>query len=165
MRAVRFYYHTVQGRYLLLEWIARHADQAEQAEIWLPPFERPETWMPDMRLKKETDWFYPMGRVIDVASIGGMQTGPGSFSVSIEDPHCPWNGCVWRFETVDGTLQVSQTDKADCDLSIQTLAALVYGTHDPDDFAFRGWGDLRPEVKETMRSMFPPMLPYLHEWF
>ncbi|MBN1310539.1 MAG: GNAT family N-acetyltransferase [Anaerolineae bacterium] len=165
MRAVRFYYHTVQGRYLLLEWIARHADQAERAEIWLPPFERPESWMPDMRLKKETDWFYPMGRVIDVANIGGMQTGPGSFSVHIDDPHCPWNNNVWRFETVDGCLRVSRADKDDGALSIQALTALVYGTHDPDDFAFRGWGDPSAEVKETMRSMFSSMAPYLHEWF
>jgi predicted acetyltransferase len=165
MRAVRFYYHTVQGRYLLLEWIARHADQASRAEIWLPPFERPETWMPDMRLQKETDWFYPMGRVVDLAKIGGMQVGPGSFSARIDDVLCPWNNGIWRFESAGERLQVSQADEADCDLSIQALAALVYGMNDPDDFVFRGWGSPSTEVKVVMRNMFPPMLPYLHEWF
>ncbi|MBN1428573.1 MAG: GNAT family N-acetyltransferase [Anaerolineae bacterium] len=163
--ATRFYYHTSRGRYLLLEWIARHADQANRVETWLPPFERPETWMPDMRLQKETDWFYPMGRVIDVAGIEGMPIGPGSFSARIDDPLCPWNNGVWRFESIDGHLQVSRTDQAECDLGIQALAALVYGTHDPDDFMFRGWGKVSNEAKAMMRSMFPPMQPYLHEQF
>jgi GNAT superfamily N-acetyltransferase len=47
-RAVRFYYTTSRGRYLLLDWIARHINQAERAELWLPPYEHPETWLADM---------------------------------------------------------------------------------------------------------------------
>lgn len=30
-----FYYRTAQARYLMLNWIARHVDQAERVEIWL----------------------------------------------------------------------------------------------------------------------------------
>ena len=52
-RALRFYYTTSRGRYLLLEWIARHIDQADHAEIWLPPYERPETWLADMQVRVE----------------------------------------------------------------------------------------------------------------
>ena len=37
--AFRFYSDTSQGRYLLLQWIARHADQAGQAELRLRPTE------------------------------------------------------------------------------------------------------------------------------
>jgi hypothetical protein len=54
---------------------------------------------------------------------------------------------------------------ADCNLTIQALAALVYGTHDPEDFAIRGWGNPSPEVQAVMREMFPPMQPHLHEYF
>lgn len=62
-------------------------------------------------------------------------------------------------------LHVSPTDEADCALSIHALAALVYGSNDPDSFAIRGWGSPSPPVQETMRAMFPPMTPYLHEFF
>jgi hypothetical protein len=45
------------------------------------------------------------------------------------------------------------------------LTALVYGTHDPDDFAIRGWGDPSPAVQAAMRGVFPPLVPHLHERF
>lgn len=165
LRVTRFYYETSRGRCLLLAWIARHVDQAAQVEVWLPPFELPETWLADMNVTTEVPWFTPMGRIVDVAQIGGMHTGPGCFSARITDPLCPWNDGTWRFETVDGVLQVNTTKKPDCDLGIHALAALAYGTHDPDDFAIRGWGNPSPEVQEIMRTMFPPRLPYLHEFF
>jgi hypothetical protein len=53
----------------------------------------------------------------------------------------------------------------DCELSIQGLSALVYGTQDPGDFAVRGWGDPSPEVQAAMRTLFPPATPHLHELF
>jgi predicted acetyltransferase len=165
LRAVRFCYHTSAGKYLLLQWIAHHIDQANQAELWLPPFELPETWLADMNATIETAYFTPMGRVVDLAQIGGMHTGPGGFSVHIDDPLCPWNEGIWRLETVDGRLHVSPAEGANCALRIQGLSALVYGAHDPVDFCVRGWGDPSPEVQATMRAMFPPMLPHLHEMF
>ncbi|HSR34913.1 MAG TPA: GNAT family N-acetyltransferase [Anaerolineae bacterium] len=165
LRAYRFYYDTSQAKYLLLQWIARHVDQANEVEIWLPPFELPETWLADIRVTSESQIRAPMGRIVDVANIGGMLTGPGRFSACITDPICPWNAGVWQFETADGVLRVSATDAADCDLTIQALAALIYGTHDPGDFAIRGWGNPSSEVQAVMRSMFPPRLPYLHEYF
>ncbi len=165
LRAVRFYYDTSQGRRLLLEWMARHADQANEVEMWLPPFELPETWLADIQVSTESATRAPMGRVVDVANIGGMHTGPGRFAARISDALCLWNEGLWQFETLDGVLHVSQADEADCELSICALAALIYGTHDPDDLAVRGWGNPSLEVQQTMRAMFPPMLPYLHEYF
>jgi hypothetical protein len=106
-----------------------------------------------------------MCRVLDVYKIGGMQIGPGRFTAHITDPFCPWNEGIWRFESVDGMLQVARADEAGCSLSIQALTALVYGTHDPGDFTIRGWGDPSPQVLATMRTMFPPRAPYLHEYF
>jgi predicted acetyltransferase len=167
LRAIRFYHDTSQGKYLLLAWIARHVDQADRVELWLPPFEQPETWLADLQVTTESAIRAPMGRIVDVAKVGGMRTGSGRFAAHVSDPLCPWNEGVWRFETVGGLLKVSAADgeKADCNLSIQALAALVYGTHDPGDFLMRGWGTPSLEVQESMRAMFPPMLPYLHEHF
>ncbi len=165
LRAVRFYYETSLGRYLLLQWIARHIDQVDRAEIWLPPFEQPETWLSDMQVKTESQVRAPMGRVLDVSRLGGMQAGAGCLAARIADPLCPWNEGVWRFESPDGVLRVTPADEADCDLSIQALTALVYGTHDPGDFAIRKWGNPSPAVQAILRTMFPPKLPYLHEYF
>jgi predicted acetyltransferase len=165
LRAFRFYYDTSQAKYLLLQWIARHVDQASEIEIWLPPFERPETWLADIRVTTESQVRAPMGRVVDVAGIGGMHTGPGSFSARISDPICPWNEGVWGFETVDGVLQVGPAEQADYDLTIQAVAALIYGTHDPDDFSIRDWGNPSPDILGTMRSIFAPQVPFLHEYF
>ncbi len=165
LSADRFYYHTSQGKYLLLQWLALHADQAGQVELSLAPFEHPETWLADIKVKTESMIRAPMGRVVDVAKLGGMHTGPGQFSARVGDPFCPWNEGTWQFETVGGVLRTCASDRADCDLSIHALAALIYGTHDPSDFAIRGWGNPTPETQTIMRTMFPPLTPYLHEWF
>jgi len=165
LRALRFYYDTGQGKYLLLQWLARHADQASRVEISLPPFELPETWLADIKVTTESVMPGPMGRVVDVAKLDGMHTGPGRFTARVADPLCPWNKATWQFETVDGLLRVTAADRAGCDLSIQALAALVYGTHDPGDFAIRGWGNPAAELQAAMRAIFPPMLPHIHESF
>jgi predicted acetyltransferase len=165
LRAHRFYYDTSQVKYLLLQWIARHVDQAREVEIWLPPYEQPETWLADIGIRAESQQRAPMGRVVDVAGLGGMEAGPGRFAARISDPLCPWNEGAWRFEAADGVLHVTRVDEADCDLGIQSLAALIYGTHDPGDFRFQGWGNPPPPVQATMRSVFPPRIPYLHEHF
>jgi hypothetical protein len=167
LRAFRFYYNTGQGKYLLLQWIARHADQASQVELFLAPFELPETWLADIKVTTGSDIRAPMGRVVDVARLGGMHTGPGRFTARVADPLCPWNETAWQFETVGGLLRVSaaEPNAASCDLSIQGVAALVYGTHDPGDFAIRGWGNPAPDVQAAMRGVFPPMVPHLHERF
>jgi predicted acetyltransferase len=164
-RAIRFYYRTNRARCLLLEWIARHVDQADRVEIWLPAFERPETWLSDLEIKLESQERAPMGRVLDVAGIGGMQVGDGSFTARISDPLCPFNDGVWRFESAEGRLRVEKAHHADCDLSIQALTGLVFGTHDPQDFSLRGWGNPSPGLQVVLRQMFSPKMPFLHEYF
>jgi hypothetical protein len=165
LRAGRFYYRTSQGKYLLLQWIARHIDQANRAELWLPAFEQPETWLSDIDISLDRPPHTPMGRVVDLAQINGMRTGPGRLAVRVHDSLCPWNEETWRLESANGRLQVRSGGVADCELSIQGISALVYGAHDPGDFPVRGWGHPSPEVLATMRAMFPPRLAYLHEWF
>jgi predicted acetyltransferase len=118
-----------------------------------------------MEVKIESQIRAPMGRVLHVAEIGGIETGQGSFSASIKDPICPFNEGNWKFETRAGVLQVSKAGEANCELSIQGLTALAFGTHDPQDFSLRGWGDPSPEIQEVMRIMFPARRPFLHEGF
>jgi predicted acetyltransferase len=163
--AYRFYYSTSRGRYLLLDWIARHIDQADRAEIWLAPDEHPETWLTDIQVKIESQVRAPMSRVLNLAEIGGMETGNGSFSARVIDPVCPFNEGKWKFESIEGRLKVSKSNEADCDLTIQGLTTLVFGTHDPQDFSLRGWGDPTPEIQKIMRAMFPSRTPFLHENF
>ena len=166
MQISRFNYLNAGGKYLLLNWLARHVDQAEQVELQgLPVYENPETWLADMRVKSESHSIAPMGRVIDVAGIDGMQTGPGQFSVRILDPACPWNEGPWKFETCHGKLSITRAPSATFELTIQALSALVYGTVDPADFAYHGWGSPGQESMPAIQAMFPRKLPHLYEYF
>ncbi len=163
--ASRFYYHTIRARYLLLDWMARHIDQADQVELWLPEDEYPETWLADMEVKVETAARPAMSRVLDVEKIAGMAAGDGSFSAHINDPICPWNEGDWEFISSNGNLQVRRTVSASFELSIQGLSALIAGTHDPQDFPVRGWGDPSPGLQDSLRGLFPRMRPFMHEMF
>lgn len=153
-----------RGRYLLLEWLARHADQVKDIELKLPPSMQPETWLPDLNVKIAAG-YPPMGRVVDVAGLEGMQSGNARFTAGITDAHCPWNAGIFAFDSSESVLHVTPTAVAECNLTIQGLTALIYGSHDPADFALRGWGDPSPAVQARMRTLFPAMLPYLHEVF
>ena len=161
-----FYYDDYRGRYLLLEWFARHVDQVKEIEVKLLPAEQPETWMPDLNPQFRSG-YPPMGRALDVARLGGMAVGPGSFTARIRDEQCPWNeGCL-RFASLDGRLRVAPIGTADveCELTSHALSALIFGTHEPETFALRGWGNPSSATQEKLRAMFPRMLPYLHETF
>ena len=166
--AYRFYSTCSLGRYLLLEWIARHADQAGEAELQLTPFERPESWLADLGVKVNTNDHAGMGRIQDLRELGGMQVGTGELTATVHDPLGLWNEATWRFQAENGVLMVNQaapTEPVDCELTIQALTALVYGTHDPGDFSVRGWGNPTLEVQSRMRILFPALTPYLHEFF
>jgi len=163
--AYRFYYRTSRARYLMLNWMARHVDQAEHVEIWLVADEYPELWLSDMQMKVESAVRPAMSRVLDVERIGGMDVGKGSFSAQIIDPLCPWNEGAWKFKSSSGKLQVEKTLKAECQLTVQGLTALIAGVHDPQDFPLRSWGDPNPVLQSTMREMFPNMSPFMHENF
>jgi predicted acetyltransferase len=160
----RLDYETVNAKYLLLRWIALHIDQADRVTMLLPPVEHPETWLSDTGLKIER-FETPMGRILDIGRIQGLAVGPGSFSAVIRDPACPWNEGGWRFDSRDGSLSVERDAAATEGLSINGLTALVFGTHDSDDFAIRGWGELSARSLEAARSMFPRAEPFLDESF
>ncbi len=163
--AWRFYYKTSRGRYLLLNWIARHIDQADRVEMWVRADDYPETWLEDIQLKTEPAFGPAMSRVLDVEKIVGMQVGEGAFSAHISDPICPWNEAGWHFEGSGGRLQVSRSTQVDCELTIQGLSSLILGVHDPQDFNYRGWGNPDRTIQSSMQRMFPKMCPFMHEMF
>ncbi|NDJ63051.1 MAG: GNAT family N-acetyltransferase [Chloroflexi bacterium] len=164
MKINPFFYANSQGKYLLLAWIAQHADQIDTAELRLAPAEQPGTWLADLDVESKSA--EPgLGRVLDVRKIGGLVVGPGTFSARISDPLAPWNEGTYRFAGVEGRLHVEPADQADCQLTIHGLTALIYGTHPPDDFVFRGWGDPAPVTQAIMQTMFPLAQPFLYEQF
>ncbi len=165
MSVTRFFYDDVRGRYLLLEWFARHADQVDRVEVELMPTERPETWLEDLKVTFKNTWSPPMARILDVGALSGIGAGDGTFCATIADDYCPWNDGIFTFTGKGSALTVTTGGEPDCELTIQALTALVYGTHDPVDFAIRGWGAPSEEVQAVMRSLFPPALPYLQESF
>lgn len=167
-QADRFYYTTLSARYQMLEWIARHMDQIAQVRIHLAPFETPETWLPDLEMKIETDGRAPMGRVIDVAGLAGLPAGPGRLTVRIEDPFCPWNEGLWTLDGAGGSLAVEHAGvnaSPDAVLAIQGLSAWVYGAVELEGLDLRGWGQVQPAAQEQLRAILPPVQPYIHEFF
>jgi predicted acetyltransferase len=163
--AGRFYYQTSRARYLLLNWIARHIDQADKAELWLSPDELPDTWLADMQVKLDASIHPAMSRVLDIEKLSGMDVGEGSFTAKIIDPLCPWNGGSWRFASEEGKLSVQKSTTSDCELTIQGLTALINGIHEPQDMALRGWGNPNEIVQARLRELFPRMNPFMHEMF
>lgn len=167
LKAYRFFTKNSTGKYLLLQWLARHADQVR--EIWLTvrPTDFMEMWLYDQNIEMNSRQVTdkrptPMGRVTIVSQLAGIKTGPGRFSAHIRDEDCPWNNGIYTFETVDGLLTVKSGGSADCELTIQGLSALVFGGYDPGDFIYRGWGNPSPEIQAVMRSMFPMEYPFSH---
>jgi predicted acetyltransferase len=167
----QFYYTNSQGKYLLLQWMARHGDHVKT--IWLKSqaTDLLETWAYDLQLAVHTRFHVnpfhptPMGRVTIVEYLSGMQVGDGKFSATITDPYCEWNNGTYTFEGSNGELKVSKTSKADFELSIEGLSALVFCGSDPADFVYRGWGNPPEKAQAAMRQMFPSAFPFIHSDF
>jgi predicted acetyltransferase len=167
-----FYTVNSTGRYQLLDLIGRHTDQVKEAIIELRPDDYPELWFRDLgaRVSCGVDsgyaWPAPMGRVVDVAALQGIASGTGNITLDIEDSMCPWNDGRFTFQSEGGRLEVTRggAEAVGC-LTIQGLSALIFCGHDPADFSFRGWGDPGPEAQATLRALFPPAVPDVHEKF
>jgi len=158
------------GRYLLLQWLGRHAEEVASITLTMPPADRLETWLHDLRPSSGfldfRDHLTPVARIVSLDGIDGLRVGAGSFGVHVTDSRCPWNEGVWTFASEEGSLRIISGGAATFELKIDAISALVYGGYDPADFPFRGWSSSVPaETAEAMRSMFPPALPYLYERF
>ncbi len=164
-----FYYTSSAAKYQLLDWIGRHVDQVRKAVVKLGPAEYPELWFRDLDAhtasRDEQAWPSPMARIMSVRDLGGINVGDGSLTVRIVDEKCDWNNGSYTFTGEGGTLSVRDGDDAKTTLTIQGLSALVYCGYDPDDIAYRHWGDVDPADRPIMRQMFEPAYPIMHEEF
>jgi predicted acetyltransferase len=168
LRADGVFALTVPGRYLLLQWLARHVDQVRTVTLSLPPGTLVENWLYDLEatVTSRTDFVTPMARVLSVPGLAGIGCGTGEITVRLTDPLCPWNEGVFTLAGDGGTLAVGSDGAAETTLTVQGLTALVYGGYDPAEFAVRGWGEPEPSAQERLRTLFPPPpLPYLYEEF
>lgn len=170
----RFLHLTSQGKYLLMQWIARHADQTYTASVITSPDEHMEMWFTDLEGEVKMGTLrtgydaVPMGRIIHIDDLSGMHTGEGAFVAQIIDDQCAWNNSIYRFETADGRLSVERTETArpDAVLNINGISALVFSGYEPGDLFYRGWSEpVSQEIQTVMRSMFPSAHVFLNESF
>jgi predicted acetyltransferase len=164
-----FYTTSSVGRYQLLDWIGRHTDQVQDVVIELRPDETPETWFHDLEATISTAfehaWPAPMGRVVDVARLGGIGCGEGEVTLDVSDPLCAWNTGRFTFRGEGGRLAVEPGGNHAIPITIHGLSALVFTGHDPADFRFRGWGDPDAATQADLCGLFPAAVPDIHEMF
>jgi len=162
LEAPVFYYSNAHGKFMLLNWIARHIDQATTIILKLKPELFGELFYTDITPDHSSSHIPPMARVTNISALSGLPIGEGEITVEITDPDCEWNNGVWHLSSQNGRLVLAEDGRADCALSIHGLTALVYGVHDPDEFTLRGWGNPNPEQQAILRQMFPPAVPHMH---
>ena len=163
MWADDFLFNSAHGKYLLLNWIARHIDQVEKVELTLKPNLNGETLFTDIRPEFKGRFLAPMARVIDLTLLNGLTIGSGEMLIRITDPDCPWNNGNWRFSNSDGHLVIQNEHRQpEFEMSIHGVSALVYGVFDPDEFLFRKWGNPNSDQQKRLRNMFPPLIPFMH---
>ena len=165
------YYNSALGKYLLLDWVGRHADQVHEASLRVGPADQPNLWFHDLKATISTAddqaWTGPMGRIVSVADLTGISAGEGDHEIALQivDDYAPWNSGVHTFRSENGVLTVTPGGEPVMTMTIQGLAALVYAGQDPADFIYRGWGDPDEAAQQTLRALFPPAAPVLHEEF
>ncbi len=160
-----FLYSNPQGKFLLLDWIARHINQVVKAVLVLQPNIKGETLFTDLRPKYKGLFLPPMGRVINIENLRGLKVGKGEINIQVTDTDCEWNNGVWMLASENGHLTIKKGRTPDCDLTIQGLSALIYGVYDPDEFNLRGWGNPEGGSSSVLRGMFPAATPFLHAMY
>ena len=157
-----------ESRTLLLQWLARHADQFSAFDLPLPPGERPDLWYTDLRYHDQTKveaplHSAPMGRILSVEGLSGLEVGAARVTVEVVDD--PFVGGVWELDGTDGRLEVRPGGSPDATLTAHRLAALVYGSLAPEELALRGYGSVDANAAEALGRLFPSASPYLFAQF
>ena len=160
-----FLYINSQAKYLLLNWIARHIDQATKVELTLNPNITGEILFTDIRPKFEGVFVAPMARVTSLAPLNDLPCGEGAIDIHLIDPDCDWNNGNWHFYSQNGHLKISKGAKADCILKIQGLTGLIYGVYRPEELNLRGWGEIDLQSENILERLFPPAVPFIHAMY
>ncbi len=168
MRVNTFFHKNVEGRNLLLQYLAKHVDQVSTIRLVFPSQVRPETWYEDFHPRVETrDWVAsPMGRIINVECLSGMAMGNGKVVIKVIDHHCPWNQKSYLLDARDGILEVHATkERPQCTMDIKGLSALVYMGLPIQELEWRGLVSIPDSIKNEIQKMFPPTSPFLYSKF
>jgi len=167
-----FFYSNSLGKYLLLQYLAIHADQVHEIKLMnIKPDENPETWINDAFWGEKgkvisREWVPScMGRIIQIEKLSGLKVGEGNISIKVTDDYCEWNNGIFNLIGKDGKLEVIRSEQFDIELTIQGLSAIVYGCYNLDDFEFKEWGKISAENKLKIEQLFPKMSPFLHADF
>jgi predicted acetyltransferase len=147
----------------------------KDARIQVPPHVVPELWLHDVAAPtssmddNDEAWDAPMARIVSIEGLSGIGSGAGAgeeeIALEITDDACPWNTGTWTFRASDGKLKVTPGGTPAASLQIQALAALVFTGSEPASFVYRGWGFVDSDTRDTLRSLFPPVSPYIHDLF
>ncbi len=162
LHAYDFFFIDAEGKFALLNWIARHIDQVGKVILTIRPDQMGENFFTDIRPDYQGVFVPPMGRVVTLTTLNDLPCGEGALTVKVTDQNCNWNNGTWQLLSENGKLQITRSDAPECELSIHGLSALVYGVTDPIEFDLRGWGNPDPDQQTILRNLFPPGLPYLH---
>lgn len=164
------FWRTMNGRLNMLDFLARHVDHVKQIRMPILPEENPFLWLTndgsvEMLTNEDGSWDAPMGRVISVQGLSGIGAGHGQATLKITDPHAPWNEGIWTFAGNDGVLEVTEGGEPEGEVTINGLSAMVFSGMDPLSLTHRGWGDVIADTAETLHTIFPYIVPHLHEQF
>lgn len=164
------YWLTENARAHMLDFMARHVDQVKHIRLPLMPGEQPHLWATDndaitISSTEDHAWNAPMARVVTVSALSGIGAGDGQVTLTINDDQAEWNRGTWTFRGEDGKLTVSEGGEPQAEISITGLSALVFSGMDPVMIGFRGWGEINADAHAIVRSIFPPVMPHLHELF
>nr|BAJ96315.1 predicted protein [Hordeum vulgare subsp. vulgare] len=169
-----------QAKYLMLRWIAMHADHAEEVRLQASKSLRLETLALDLRptfdVSGSPSHTGGMARIISVLGLSGIPLNHifGKnlrFVANIEDGQCPWNVGVFSFEEDAGKLKVqklenhSNGDEPSFSMKIQGLAHIVYNGAPSIDMKILDWGNPPSDVQKIIDEMFPAETTYLFQYF
>lgn len=161
---------TENAKLHLFDFMARHVDQVKHISLAILPGEYPHLWVTDddqvtVTTVEDHVWNAPMGRIVTISGLGGIGAGAGTVTLNVRDEHAPWNTGTWTFTGAGGSLAVTEGGNPQGDVSIHGLAAMVLSGINPAVLPHRGWGDVQPAAHTALQSIFPPVMPHLHEQF
>lgn len=170
MEVFEIFWHTMNGKLNMLDFMARHVDQVKYISIPLLPGLDPQLWFTDdhdtvLLSNEERSWGAPMGRIVTLDGLNGIAVGDAEATITVNDAQAPWNNGTWTLSGKNGELSVQQGGNAGGEVSIAGLSAMLFSGLDPLTLPHRNWGSVNAETAEALQTLFPPATPYIHEFF
>lgn len=159
----------------LWTFLANHDSMVSKASLKLVPSDDMLPFLlPDPRIPQE-NYPYFMARIVNAEAFvkefsfvppGGDQ----EITLYIEDEHAPWNDGLWRW-TVDEqgkaafTAMEGEKDQADLVCGIGTFTVLLLGYKRPEEMAYCGRLNGKPEAVKLMEAILPQEKTALFDFF